>query len=70
MDVYNCINFAEKFELILAISQFIFLGKLIIENENKATLKAKTGIPHLKLQYDRSKLEKESLKKVKNNSNM
>ena len=47
----------EKTEQILAILSSIFLGKLIIEDKNRAILEAKAGIAILKLWCDGSKLD-------------
>ena len=45
-------------EPIQAISMLRFPGKLFIEDRDKTILEAKTGMAHLKLWCDRSKLDK------------
>ena len=49
---------AEGTEPIQAMSTLRFPGKLFIEDRNKAILEAKTGMAHLKLWCDGSKLDK------------
>ena len=49
---------AKGTEPIQAMSTLSFPGKLFIEDRNNAILEAETGMPHLKLWCDRSKLDK------------